>query len=138
MNFSFNSKSYFSGYIDAYPEDVVTECKKRLSTINNMRSDLRRHFVHQYLYEKTKSWRYFWKYLGFKKPTKKMALKVYYKKITKDGVTQFQYVYGIHQRMQEICQSLIKKAKEHEGEKTVSVRVDDLSRACISVQRVDY
>lgn len=60
-------------------ERVITSCVNTLNSISKIKSSNRRKFVNNYLEKQNKIWQYFWKYLGFKKPTIRMALGKYYK-----------------------------------------------------------
>lgn len=57
---------------------AIAIAKYELNKIIEYKSYIRREYVKDFMQSRTKSWQSLWKYLGFKKPTKKMALHNYY------------------------------------------------------------
>lgn len=58
--------------------DVVDACQKTLTSIHSYRSNHRREYVRQWLVQATSHWRFFWRWLGFRQPTRRDALYAYY------------------------------------------------------------
>lgn len=59
-------------------QNVVSACKGVLGSIAEYRSEHRREYVRQWLVRATSRWRIFWRWLGFRQPTRRDALFDYY------------------------------------------------------------
>ncbi len=67
------------GLLVSIPKNqVIDSCEKTLEAIKKYRSDLRRIYVQTWMEDKTYWWKLIWRWLGFRKPTRRQALYTYY------------------------------------------------------------
>lgn len=59
-------------------DEVIRACKRTLESIYRSRSEIRHNYVRQWLVTATGRWRFFWRWLGFKQPTRRDALFDYF------------------------------------------------------------
>lgn len=62
------------GYVLMPVETVKTAAARMIEQINKSRSEYFREVVNNHLYWANLRWKYFWKWLGFKKPTRRSGI----------------------------------------------------------------
>jgi hypothetical protein len=66
------------GMVRVSKQAVIDACNRTLRNIWRGRSDYRKNAVAEYLKAADWNWRYFWRWLGFRKPSRRDALNYYY------------------------------------------------------------
>jgi hypothetical protein len=66
------------GLVEVETERVIVACNRKLNSIYGYRSDARRQYCKQWLTAATRKWQRFWRFLGFRKPVMRDAIKDFY------------------------------------------------------------
>lgn len=69
--------SEISGFVRIETERVISCCQKTIARIKSHRCQLRRKNVKKILEEQERSWSRFWRWLGFSRPNRRSAIRVY-------------------------------------------------------------
>lgn len=66
------------GFVRVKTETVIEASRKTIGSIHRTRSRLRRQYVDKYVADATWWWSHLWRFLGFRRPTRRDALYAYY------------------------------------------------------------
>jgi hypothetical protein len=73
-----SSEEKILGMVRVDKQDVINSAEKTLKNIYRSRSKYRRQYVRDYLASAIWYWKYIWRWIGFRKPTRRDALSYYY------------------------------------------------------------
>lgn len=121
---SANNEFKSLGFIEVKTHDVILACRNIIRDIDRMRSNMRRDYVTNHMASSEKWWKYFWRMLGFSRPTRRNAIADFY------GVGLAFDIQMLCGRQYFKCKALLRAASAT-SQPTMLISVDSAHMLCL-------